>query len=101
MLVPNPEHKLQIGMTTQNTIITAQKQHVLVVPTLAIQKRNGQNSVQILDGDKVVEKFVQIGLHDDINTEILSGLNEGDNVILSQSSANEAASVKVRTSRMM
>lgn len=101
VLVPNPEHKLQIGMTTQNTIITAQKQHVLVVPTLAIQKRNGQNSVQILDGDKVVEKVVQIGLHDDINTEILSGLNEGDNVILSQSSANEAASVKVRTSRMM
>ncbi|BFQ92960.1 efflux RND transporter periplasmic adaptor subunit [Gallibacterium anatis] len=101
VLVPNPEHKLQIGMTTQNTIITAQKQHVLVVPTLAIQKRNGQNSVQILDGDKVVEKIVQIGLHDDINTEILSGLNEGDNVILSQSSTNEAASVKVRTPRMM
>ncbi|KGQ68862.1 efflux RND transporter periplasmic adaptor subunit [Gallibacterium anatis] len=101
VLVPNPEHKLQIGMTTQNTIITAQKQHVLVVPTLAIQKRNGQNSVQILDGDKVVEKVVQIGLHDDINTEILSGLNEGDNVILSQSSANEAASVKVRAPRMM
>ncbi len=101
VLVPNPEHKLQIGMTTQNTIITAQKQHVLVVPTLAIQKRNGQNSVQILDGDKVVEKVVQIGLHDDINTEILSGLNEGDNVILSQSSANEATSVKVRTPRMM
>lgn len=101
VLVPNPEHKLQIGMTTQNTIITAQKQHVLVVPTLAIQKRNGQNSVQILDGDKVVEKIVQIGLHDDINTEILSGLNEGDNVILSQSSANEAASVKVRAPRMM
>lgn len=100
VLVPNPEHKLQIGMTTQNTIITAQKQHVLVVPTLAIQKRNGQNSVQILDGDKVVEKVVQIGLHDDINTEILSGLNEGDNVILSQSSTNEAASVKVRTPRM-
>ncbi|KGQ29738.1 ABC transporter substrate-binding protein [Gallibacterium genomosp. 2] len=101
VLVPNPEHKLQIGMTTQNTIITAQKQHVLVVPTLAIQKRNGQNSVQILDGDKVVEKIVQIGLHDDINTEILSGLNEGDKVIISQSSANEAASVKVRTPRMM
>ncbi|KGQ25638.1 efflux RND transporter periplasmic adaptor subunit [Gallibacterium anatis] len=101
VLVPNPEHKLQIGMTTQNTIITAQKQHVLVVPTLAIQKRNGQNCVQILDDDKVVEKVVQIGLHDDINTEILSGLNEGDNVILSQSSANEAASVKVRTPRMM
>lgn len=101
VLVPNPEHKLQIGMTTQNTIITAQKQHVLVVPTLAIQKRNGQNSVQILDGDKVVEKVIQIGLHDDINTEILSGLNEGDNVILSQSSANEATSVKVRTPRMM
>ncbi|KGQ67229.1 efflux RND transporter periplasmic adaptor subunit [Gallibacterium anatis] len=101
VLVPNPEHKLQIGMTTQNTIITAQKQHVLVVPTLAIQKRNGQNSVQILDGDKVVEKVVKIGLHDDINTEILSGLNEGDNVILSQSSTNEAASVKVRTPRMM
>lgn len=101
VLVPNPEHKLQIGMTTQNTIITAQKQHVLVVPTLAIQKRNGQNCVQILDDDKVVEKVVQIGLHDDINTEILSGLNEGDNVILSQSSANEATSVKVRTPRMM
>ncbi|OBX06820.1 ABC transporter substrate-binding protein [Gallibacterium salpingitidis] len=101
VLVPNPEHKLQIGMTTQNTIIIAQKQNVLTVPTLAIHKQAGKSTVQVLDGNNVIEKTITTGLHDDVNTEVLSGLAEGEKVIVSQSSTNDSPSVRVRTPRMM
>lgn len=101
VLVPNPEHKLQIGMTTQNTIIIAQKQNVLTVPTLAIRKQAGKSTVQVLDGNNVIEKTITTGLHDDVNTEVLSGLAEGEKVIVSQSSTNDSPSVRVRTPRMM
>ncbi|OBW93414.1 ABC transporter substrate-binding protein [Gallibacterium genomosp. 3] len=101
VLVNNPQHKLQIGMTTQNTIIIAQKQNVLAVPTLAIHKQSNQSTVQVLDNGKVIEKAITVGLHDDINTEVVSGLTEGEKVIVSQSSSNDTPSVKVRTPRMM
>lgn len=101
VLVPNPEHKLQIGMTTQNTIIIAQKQNVLTIPTLAIRKQAGKSTVQVLDGNNVIEKTITTGLHDDVNTEVLSGLAEGEKVIVSQSSTNDSPSVRVRTPRMM
>ncbi|MFC0308210.1 efflux RND transporter periplasmic adaptor subunit [Gallibacterium trehalosifermentans] len=101
VLVKNPQHKLQIGMTTQNTIIIAQKQNVLVVPTLSIHKQAGKSVVQVLDGDNVIEKEITTGLYDDINTEVLSGLTEGEKVIVSQSSANDVPSARMRAPRIM
>lgn len=84
--VPNPDGKLSIGMTTQNTIEIAGVDNVLVVPTVAIKtKEGGKKMVRVLEGEnQVSEREVQIGLRDSMNTEIKSGLKEGDQVILSE-----------------
>lgn len=92
-LVPNAEGKLAIGMTTQNTIEINGAENVLVVPSLAVKNQNGKSVVRILGADgKAVEKTVTTGLKDSMNTEIKSGLKEGDKVILSELGAGEKAS---------
>lgn len=87
--VPNPDGKLSIGMTTQNTIEIASVDNVLVVPTVAIKaKEGGRKMVRVLEEDNQVgEREVQIGLRDSMNTEIKSGLKEGDKIILSERTA--------------
>ena len=89
-IVPNPERKLSIGMTTQNTIEIASAENVLTVPTVTIKSRDGKKFVRVLGVDnKPIEKEVQTGLKDDMNTEIKSGLAEGDKVIMSEMGAAE------------
>lgn len=88
--VPNPDGKLAIGMTTQNTIEIASANNVLIVPTIAIKTRDGKKYVRVLDANRqAVEREVQTGLKDSMNTEIKSGLNEGDQIIMSEMGATE------------
>lgn len=89
-LVPNSDGKLSIGMTTQNTIEINGVKNVLLVPTLTVKKHNGKSYVSILGADnKAVEREVTVGLKDNMNTEIKSGLKEGEKVIVSEMSADE------------
>ena len=89
-LVPNKEGKLSIGMTTQNTIEINSADNVLVVPTLTIKKQHGKSFVEVLDTDgKSVKKEITTGLKDSMNTEVKSGLKEGDKVIVSEASSTD------------
>lgn len=78
------DSRIRSGMTANVDIITAEKNDVLIVPQRAIISSNGNRKVQILEnGGAVSEKEVVIGIRD-INgmTEILSGIHEGDQVIV-------------------
>ena len=91
-IVPNPDQKLAIGMTTQNTIEIASANNVITVPTVAIKMQNGKKTVRILNAQGQPEnREVQTGLKDDMNTEIKSGLKEGEQVIISEMGADEKA----------
>ncbi|WP_133543924.1 efflux RND transporter periplasmic adaptor subunit [Mesocricetibacter intestinalis] len=100
VVVDNPEQKLHIGMTTQNNIIIAEVKDALLVPTLTLKKQGGKTFVQVLNGDKVEQREVGIGLNDDINTQILSGLQEGEKVISSQLAEGEKLSMPGRGPRI-
>ncbi len=89
-LVPNPEGKLSIGMTTQNTIEISGAKNVLIVPTMAVKKQGGKTVVRVLGKDgKAAEREVQTGLKDGVNTEIKSGVSEGEQVVISEMTAAE------------
>ena len=90
--VPNPEGKLAIGMTTQNTVEIASADNVLMVPTVAIKTKDGKKFVRVLGANKQAEdREIQTGLKDSMNTEVKSGLNEGDKVVMSEMGADEKA----------
>lgn len=69
------------GMSTTAAIITEIKQDVVYVPNSAVKNSNNINYVQVLENGAPVNKNIEVGLTNDTNTEIVSGLNAGDSVI--------------------
>ena len=95
--VPNPEGKLAIGMTTQNTVEIASADNVLMVPTVAIKTKDGKKFVRVLGANnQAVDREIQTGLKDSMNTEVKSGLNEGEKVVMSEMGAAEKAEAAER-----
>ena len=73
---------IKAGMTANVKITTAKAENVLFVPSRAI-KSNGDKKVKVLNNGEVSEVTVEIGLKaDGGKTEILSGLNEGQDVVV-------------------
>lgn len=85
VLIDNPDRTLRIGMTTENNIKIANAKDVLLVSNMAIQKRDGKSFVNVLnDKNQPEQREVETGVQNDFQTEIKSGLNEGEKIILSQ-----------------
>ncbi|WP_116632088.1 efflux RND transporter periplasmic adaptor subunit [Pasteurella langaaensis] len=101
MKVKNPNGVLRIGMTTENTIKIASAKNVLIVSNMALQQRNQKYFVHILnDKNQPEEREVAIGVQDDFQTEIKSGLKEGEKVIVSQVADGEKIGTSPRGPRM-
>lgn len=69
------------NMAVNATIITNIKDSTLLVPSGAIQTVNGQSMVRIMRSGQVTQVPVEIGDANDTQTEVISGVNEGDTVI--------------------
>lgn len=80
--VPNPQ--LRPGMSGTAAIIIASRQNVLTVPNLAVRTTNGRRSVQLLKDGQSVDTDVTFGISNDTVTEVATGLQEGDTVVLPQ-----------------
>jgi multidrug efflux pump subunit AcrA (membrane-fusion protein) len=81
------------GMNASVTIIMDQRQNVLTVPTTAIQRDGRDRVVEIQNEDGSTERqVVETGLSDDTNTEITSGLEEGQTVIIPSVTAASSTS---------
>ena len=103
LVVPNENGKLRIGMTTQHIITINSIHNTLIVPTLAIHFNGDKKTVNVLDENrKIHEKEIEIGLSDSMNTQVIAGLSEGEQVILAQMTKAEidAKTSNVRTPRM-
>ena len=103
-IVSNEDGRLRIGMTTQNTIVVSRAQYVLIVPSIVLEKRTarGRTSyfVQVLTpAGTVEERAVETGVSDNLNTQIVSGLAEGERVVSSMMSQAEEAAASVAKMR--
>jgi HlyD family secretion protein len=74
-------------MSGTAAVILAAKQNVLLVPNTAIRTVSGQRGVQVLKGGETVDTPVSFGLANDQFTEAVSGLAEGDVVVIPQARA--------------
>ena len=95
--VPNPNHALRIQMTAQVTLVLAQAKGVLMVPVGALGARaaDGSYTVRVVVGDKdrpsVSPRQVRIGLNNRVHAEVTDGLKEGEQVVVSEGSAEASA----------
>ncbi|MGI8686956.1 MAG: efflux RND transporter periplasmic adaptor subunit [Thermomicrobiales bacterium] len=76
------------GANATVQIITATRANVLTIPSRAVTQVNGQPAATILFNGSTFLVPIRTGLSDGRNTEVLSGLNEGDTVVLPQAGAS-------------
>lgn len=79
---------LRDGMSASVNVIVNQVVGVLTVPTSAVHTSSAGSTVQVLVNGRAQTLVVQVGASDALRTQIVSGLNAGDQVIVATVSAN-------------
>ncbi len=82
--VSNPNYHLQPGMYADVTLSAASRTNALTVPIEALLRaESNQTTVLVLDAqNRVQSREVEVGVESSNNVEILSGLTEGERVIV-------------------
>lgn len=96
--IDNPGHLVKPGMFGHVSIVTKEVHGVLLVPREAVTTSpEGDSTIAVVDEKNVAHRRpVKLGMHDDKNVEILSGVELGDKVItLSFSPVKDGKEVKV------
>ncbi|MBI5473577.1 MAG: efflux RND transporter periplasmic adaptor subunit [Ignavibacteriae bacterium] len=73
---------LRPEMTTNMTISLETRKNVLSAPTSAITRERGERYVTVLEGENKIQRKVKTGWKDNGITEIISGLNEGEQILV-------------------
>lgn len=95
-LIDNKDRKFRIGMTTENKILINEAKQVNFLPSIAIQSDENGKFVIRQNLDKQEKIYIQTGLDNGINTQILSGLNEGDKIISQEFEKGQMGDLKMR-----
>ena len=76
---------IKVGMSAIADIVIGETKDVVLVPKQAIEKNEkGGTQVGVMVNGKIQKKPVVTGMNDGIYTEILSGLSEGESVIINR-----------------
>lgn len=75
------DETIRPGMSVNANIITAQKNAVLLVPNAVVKPQGDQNVVEVIRNSATTTVPVTIGSSNDLQTEIVEGLEVGDQVI--------------------
>jgi HlyD family secretion protein len=78
----NPVAGLKDGMSVTAEVIIERRDDVLVIPNRAIRGTSENPKVVVLVDKQQEWREITLGLTDGINTEVLSGLEEGERVVL-------------------
>ena len=79
-----PENSgIKVGMSASADIVLAEHSNVLLVPSRAImQNSQGETIVKVMVDEQAEERAVVVGLDDGFRAEIISGLSEGETVVV-------------------
>lgn len=82
--VPNPQRVLLPGLYAEANLQLDRKDNIPSVPVQALSHQGQQNSVFVVQPDGTLElRRVQVGIETNSDAEITSGLNEGEQVVVS------------------
>ncbi len=106
--VANPDLKLFPGMTATVRIVSGRVTHALRIPVAALRfhpagtaaKPKGQQIVYVFAGGQATPTSVQLGISDGKYVQVLSGLNEGQRIVVGAVSKTPATSSSSATRRV-
>ena len=81
---------LREGLSATVSIIIQQRSNVLLVSNQAIQLQDGATYVEVIQDGEIQQRPVVTGLSDWQYTEIVQGLNEGEQVVIWQTTGTSA-----------
>lgn len=85
--IRNPERLLLPGLYAEADLQFAHKDNIPTVPVQALSHQGDRTSVLVVNSNGALEdRSVQVGLETVSNAEIVSGLNEGEEVVVSDRS---------------
>jgi len=93
----NLDNRIKPEMSVSASIITNAKQDVITVPNGALKTRGGNNYVEVLKGQTPQPVNVGIGISNNTDTEIVSGLNPGEQVVTQTINANSNANANTNS----
>lgn len=98
VLLNDTDKEIYTNMAVSATIIISSKADILLIPSTAIETASdGTSTVQVIDDGITSTVTITIGNTNDSQTEVVSGLSEGDTII-SSSISNETKSNNNTTS---
>jgi len=79
----NRDGRLMPGMYTETELSLRQKPNALTLPREAVVRNGDEATVLTVNSENVLdERHVQLGLEDNSRVEVVSGLSEGDRVVI-------------------
>jgi RND family efflux transporter MFP subunit len=85
--IPNPQRLLVPGIYAEADLVLEQKNNVPAVPLQAVNHEENKTTVYVVDGNGNLEdRTVVLGLQTPNNAEVISGLSEGERVVVSDRS---------------
>ena len=89
--VPNPNHVLVPGLYAEATLMLEKVPNALAVPLQAVDRNGDNTTVDVVAAeDKIEIRHVDLGIQTENQAEVLSGLKEGDQVVVSDRSSLKA-----------
>ena len=96
LYLDNKEYGIRPGMTGSVKLSLDSVDEAIVIKSDAVLDKDGKKIVYIVENDMAVEKEVETGLDTGELIEIISGINQGDSVIIEgQHYVSDGARVKV------
>jgi HlyD family secretion protein len=85
VVISDANDAIRPGMNTNASIIIQQRDNVLLIPNRAIKTAGQQRLATVQREGKGVDVPITLGLGNDLETEVVEGLHEGDVVLIGTS----------------
>jgi RND family efflux transporter MFP subunit len=101
--VPNPDHVLYPGLYVDATISLERKNDVIAIPLQALNRSGDRTTVYVVGPSNTIEsRAVTLGVQTADHVEIVSGLHEGEKIVVSDRSGLKAGqSVRTQAVELM
>lgn len=80
---PNPKNKLKVGMFKEIFVVIEEKTDAVSVPVDVVVYKEGRPGVFVINGDKAMLRPVEMGINSGSSIEIKSGVNAGEQFVVS------------------
>lgn len=80
--IDNPAFELRPGMFVEVVIVAERRENVPAIPREAVTDRGGRRVVFVLNGQRVEQREVVLGLGNDLMVEVREGVAAGDRIVI-------------------